>query len=74
MNEMIERVARDLCKKNGGNPDALRSNFLGGGSSWGKAWEEYVNEARASIEVARARIDSKIRAVNVRGAADALSL
>ena len=51
MNEMVERVARAICKANDYDPDA-NDNLLSGPSGT-RNWHLYVTHARAAIAVMR---------------------
>ncbi len=53
MSEMIERVARTICWKNGMNPDLTL-----GGDGQNFLWEEYEGQARAVIEAMREPSDA----------------
>ena len=48
LSEMVERVARAICWKNGMNPDLTL-----GGDGENFLWHEYESQARAAIEAMR---------------------
>lgn len=48
MSEMVERVAKAICWKNGMNPDLTL-----GGDGVNFLWHEYEGQARAAIEAMR---------------------
>lgn len=60
MSEMVERVARLVCRAAGDYPDDDEFNFLGG-EPIGKAWEKYIPNAREIIEAMREITDDMIR-------------
>lgn len=64
MSEMIERVARALCKADGCDPDHESPDQIDAGI---KLWTRYVRDARAAIEAMREPTEAMSEAVKPLG-------
>ena len=58
MSEMVERVARAICRANGEDPDEPGYGFLGGGAPTSYAWQGYASHARVAIQAMREPTES----------------
>jgi hypothetical protein len=74
MSEMVERVARAICRGRGHDPDRC---VLGSGSTlppfstcYRRAWEDEIDAARAAIEAMREPTLEMIRAARRYGGSD----
>jgi hypothetical protein len=63
--EMVERVARAICKADGRDPD---SDFTSGNATF-PAWQAYQSRARAAIEAMREPTEAMIEAGGLSDAA-----
>jgi hypothetical protein len=60
MNEMIERVARAICKSHGLHPDA--DAFKHGALRHYPIWQTYEEDARAAVEALRVPTQAMLEA------------
>jgi len=59
---MIERVARHLCEREGGDPDEVRhGEGHASGRTW-TGWQAYASDARAIITVIREPTEEMVEA------------
>ena len=66
MSEMVERVARAICKAKGQNPDDPRWIRYPGPTYEGIAWHAHEDSARAAIAAMREPIEAMINSAHDR--------